>query len=836
MQVGEAEIQRVLEGSRQFLVPHYQRPYSWREEQWKTLWRDLLELVEEADPKPHFLGSIVTAPAKSVPEGVAKRLLIDGQQRLTSVLVLLTLIRDRAREGGAARLADKVQDLITNRHEDGSDHFKLLPTQGEEPTDSDRDTFIKLVRGDGDAGKQGIAAAYTFFSTRLRRSDAPDLDALFRVIVTKLTLVSIILDDKDNPHRIFESLNGKGRPLSQADLIRNYFFMRIDAREHDHVYRELWRPMQRRLGEDALPDFVRHYLMRSGETIRETDVYIALKERVDDDAARSPLDHLEDLVRFANYYEVLLHPHRANGAVRERLERLNRLEVTVAYPFLLSVIADHAAGVRSETEVCATLDALENFLIRRFVCGVPTHGLNRVFPPLYSQATQGSSFIENLHRILSANPRNYPRDTDFRERLASARLYGGGDRREKTKLMLERFETAAGHKERVETETLTIEHVMPQTLNDLWRAQLGPNWEDDHEQLLHTLGNLTLTSYNSELGNAPYGEKRARFGESHLELNKYFGSVEDWNATEIERRAEVLIDQALSIWPYFGSSQRDEAENIADEPVVTGSAPRVVRMRGEEVGVQSWVDVAVVTAEGILRVGDEEFRRVVSELPKFLNFDATAFRRSSRLRRLSNGAYLETNLSAAAIHRLCVQSVQIAGIGPDEWAVVYDRTLAVSSDGDDAFGKRSAYQTFFQKLIDELRERHQFTNARIGQPQNWYSFTSEAQGFKYSFNFATGGRLRSEVYIDVGDRDTNKAVFEKLIADRAAIDAEFGEPLAWERLDQRQACRVACYHNGAVTDAPEKLDEHLRWAVEHLLRFKKVFGPRIRTVSSQLPR
>jgi uncharacterized protein with ParB-like and HNH nuclease domain len=262
-------------------------------------------------------------------------LLIDGQQRLTTLLVLLTLVRDRAREKGLAKLADRIDDLVTNRHEDGPDHYKLLPTQSEDATESDREAFVRLVHGNPSATKSGIGAAYEFFAGKLRRADAPDLDDLLRVLITRLTLVSIILDDRDNPHRIFESLNGKGRPLSQADLIRNYFFMRLPEKEHERAYLDSWRPMQRRLGEDALTDFVRHYLTRFVGVIRETDIYAALKARVDEDKKRAPIEHLKELARFSEYYAVLRDPAKAASArVGVRLHRLNRLEVTVAYPFL----------------------------------------------------------------------------------------------------------------------------------------------------------------------------------------------------------------------------------------------------------------------------------------------------------------------------------------------------------------------------------------------------------------------------------------------------------------------------------------------------------------------
>lgn len=669
MQAAEAKLQRVLEGSKQFLVPHYQRPYSWQSEQWEALWRDLLVLLEEENPQPHFLGSIVTSPARSVPEGIEKRLLIDGQQRLTTLLILLALVRDQARLSGLDKLASQIEDLyLTNRYESGNDYYKLLPTQSEDPSLSDRENFLRILRGGGADAKSGIALAYQFFQHKLRKPDAPGPEALHRVAMGKLTLVSIILDEHDNPHRIFESLNGKGRPLSQADLIRNYFFMRIDAGEHDKTYVELWRPMQKRLGDDAITPFVRHYLMREGPIVRETDVYSALKTRVDEDRKTGPLEHLRRLDNYSQFYNILLRPqHEPSVRLRERLVRLNRLEVTVAYPFLLHVYGDYVRGALSEDDVANLLDTLESFLVRRFVCAVPTHGLNKIFAPLYTQASAEPKLIEGVRKILAS--KGYPRDEEFRDRLESARLYGAGDRREKTKLLLERIEASFGHKEQVIAASLTIEHVMPQTLTDEWQEELGATWEEDHEQLLHTLGNLTLTSYNAELTNDRFLDKKKLYAESHIDLNKHFATVDRWTAAEIEKRAEALAERALAVWPYYGPVLA--SAGATDKFPVTGTIPQVVEVRGRHYPVKTWVEVALVTIEAIANLGDEEFDRVAAELPKFVNRDVTSFRKSSRPKMLTNGAYIETNLSATASYRVCVQATQIAGLGPEEWRVRY---------------------------------------------------------------------------------------------------------------------------------------------------------------------
>jgi uncharacterized protein with ParB-like and HNH nuclease domain len=835
VEAAEAKIQKVLEGSKQFLVPHYQRPYSWKEEQWQVLWNDLGELLEDADPKPHFLGSIVSSPARSVPEGVEKRLLIDGQQRLTTLLVLLTLIRDRARETGATRLAERIQDLVTNRHEDGHDHYKLLPTQGEDPSESDRETFIRLVSGTSAVPKTGIGASYHFFDSKLRRANAPDLDSLMRVITGKLTLVSIILDEKDNPHRIFESLNGKGRPLSHADLIRNYFFMRIHEGDHERIYVDLWRPMQRRLGEEALTDFVRHYLTQRGQVIRETDIYTALKATVDTDADKigGPIDHLKRLVRYSEHYAVLLRPETAQTErLRERLARLNRLEVTVAYPFLLSVYTEYAAGSLPEAAFVTILDTLENFLVRRFVCGVPTHGLNKIFAPLYEQATRASDgdLVAGVRKTLSANSRAYPKDDDFRTRLKSARLYGGGERREKTKLILERLEEALKHKEVVVTGSLTIEHVMPQTLTAEWRAHLGSSAEEDHEEFLHTLGNLTLTSYNAELSNSSFEEKKKLFATSHIELNRHFGELQRWTADEIEQRAEVLADSALAIWPYFGAVHDAEAAAASGAGGVTGKVPKSVRVRESVTPVQSWVDVATATMEGIVALGAEEFERVVGELPRLVNPDATAFRRSSsRLRKLSNGAYIETNLSASQIYRLCLQAAQLAGLGPGEWQVEIAATLEEDDDEDSDHDSRTPTQVqqlqhqFWTEVREALVKTGKFPSLRAPQPRYWYNIVL---GRSWIWLSLTANAQDGQVGIKVNLRgESADQALEKLREQRNAIEHEVGVALEWNRFPAKRTKTVRTVLPCDLADRsawPAAID----WLTRMAIAFRAAFGSR----------
>lgn len=656
MKASETNLRPLIEGAKQYVVPLYQRPYTWGTKNWNMLWDDLLELCEE-EPRDHFIGSIVTMPISSVPQGVPKFLLIDGQQRFTTIFVLLALLRDEAKALVGSTLAQEVEEtLLMNRFNQGNDVWKLLPTQ----TGGDRETFLQLLQG-GDAAQQTqISKAVTFFRKRLRSSEAPDLEVLKKVIVNNLLLVSIVLDKDDNPHLIFESLNAKGEPLSQADLIRNYFFMRVHVDQQQQLHETLWVPMQKRLG-GSLPEYIRHFLMKDGATVKKDEVYFALKQRADDKSQQDVIDYLREIEKFADYYAKLLRPDEETSCkLRERIKRLNRIEVTVAYPFLLNVYDDYTNQRLSEDEFAAIMDVLENFMIRRFVCAVPTNRLNKIFPSLYAQAAESVSLVEGVKESLRT--KGYPRNAEFRERFVSSRLYAGSAART-TKLILERLETSFGNKEAVQFANLSVEHVMPQALTDWWKQHLGDDFEATHELLLHTIGNLTLTGLNSELSNADFPHKRKIFKDSHLDLNNWFRDCKEWNEEAMRARAEALADRALSVWSYFGSSG-DEAPVTAQ--TVTGTIPSGVVILGQRLPVGSWRKVAQKTLETTAELDQEVFDRIVTELPRFVAQSGGGFRSP---RKLANGAFMEANLSASAINRFCIQVVEAAGLSPEDWFV-----------------------------------------------------------------------------------------------------------------------------------------------------------------------
>jgi uncharacterized protein with ParB-like and HNH nuclease domain len=260
MQAKETKLKDIIEGTKQYVIPLFQRTYSWTKKEWEILWKDLIELCETENRRTHFIGSIVNMPTVSVPEGVTKFLLIDGQQRLTTIFIILTLLRNKARENQKEKLAEEINNtLLVNQYKEGNDYFKLMPTQ------IDRESYKNIINGKSNETENQITIAYSFFDKKLKQINV-EHDKLKDIITTYLSVVSIVLDVDDNPYLVFESLNAKGKPLTQADLIRNYFFMRIHIDMQDEVYNSYWQPMENRL-KDNLTEYIRHFLMMDGNII-----------------------------------------------------------------------------------------------------------------------------------------------------------------------------------------------------------------------------------------------------------------------------------------------------------------------------------------------------------------------------------------------------------------------------------------------------------------------------------------------------------------------------------------------------------------------------------------
>jgi uncharacterized protein with ParB-like and HNH nuclease domain len=547
MEAAPAKVIQYFNGEKQNLIPLFQRPYTWGEDNWKTLWNDLMVQYDMGDTGTHFMGAIVSVPARSVPVGVSKYLIIDGQQRLTTVSLLLCVLRDCLDANSASRIQEV---YLTNRFREPEDTLKFVPTQ------VDRDVYraIALDRQVPENNKDvRMAAAYHFFRDKLLKGtdlndDPIDISKVLTTLEQRLQVVMINLGEDDDPYLIFESLNFKGEPLTQADLVRNYLLMRFrhsisTGGEQERVHSKYWIPLEKRLKSD-LPEFLRHYTMKDGDNIKQGGIYAAIKTKLKNmDATEAVEAEAQSMLRFGEFYARFLFPDQEETtSISECLENINELQVTTSYPLLLRLFDACQTGHLIDVELEKCLKLIESFVVRRAVCKIPTNSLNKLFIQLAKNFPE-ADHTKWLQRSLSSS-RRFPKDAEFDIAFIKQPQYGSRI----TRFILCRLEQSFKHKETVDLSKVTIEHVMPQTMNQEWKDELGAEAEKIHNTWLDTFGNLTLTGYNSELGNLPFSEKKAKLENTHIELNRWILQQENWRVPEIEERAKSLLLIANKIW------------------------------------------------------------------------------------------------------------------------------------------------------------------------------------------------------------------------------------------------------------------------------------------------
>lgn len=554
---------RFFQIGKQCVIPIYQRTYSWTEEQCESLWLDIVKVGANLNLPTHFVGSFVYVQDGNAHllSATPQCMVIDGQQRITTISILLLalakVIRDNEGEifiEGNVRITPTYikNNYLLNAHEEGERRFKLILTQ------ADKETYLNMLQDLPlpDKYSERIKDNFDYFEEKLQDPDI-DLKTIYTGI-QKLMIVEIALDrSHDNPQLIFESLNSTGLELSEADKIRNYVLMGMEPVRQTRMYSEFWFPMERSFGQSEstgyFDRFIRDYLtLKLNRIPKIGDVYREFKNYAIENDAGDIESLVADISKYAKYFVNMVFGKEVDKNLIQVFNNLNQLKVDVVYPFLLEVYADYEKELLSKIEFLEILHLLESYVFRRVVCGIPTSSMNKTFANLYKEivvADYLNSFKASM--LLKDSYRRLPNDEEFLRELKIKNVYNFKN----SNYMLSKIENSQYQNELINLGQFSIEHIMPQNsnLSDEWQRDLGSDWKEIQGKYLHTIGNLTLTGYNSELSDRPFIQKRdmdGGFKKSRLFLNSGISDLTTWNEIEILNRTNILADLSLTIWNY----------------------------------------------------------------------------------------------------------------------------------------------------------------------------------------------------------------------------------------------------------------------------------------------
>jgi uncharacterized protein with ParB-like and HNH nuclease domain len=671
-----------LDGSdKTFVIPVYQRNYDWKKEHCRQLWNDLLDVFRQ-NRKSHFFGSIVSLGF--VDENDDRQLvIIDGQQRITTITLLLLAMVHMESESLEKDGSISIDD-IWNKYliKEDKTRLKLKPVK------NDSDALNKLYANKPNEyyAKSNVTANYLFFKDCLQKLPNDVHYSNILESIKKLEIVSMMLSkNEDNPQLIFESLNSTGLDLTEADKVRNYILMQLDSKTQELFYENYWNKIEILTSYNVSAFLRDFFIYKERRAPNINKVYSVFKEYMQKNPWKLPGDtekkeaFLKELLLYASYYQDIIHSSHRDNEISKYLQYINNLEVTVVYPFLLELfylndetVNDH---IVSDSDLLAILKIIEIFIIRRLICDTKTSVLNKLFMTLGREIQAYPSYPEEYLNILKfvllekvANLR-FPSDDELREKMKTKDFY---NLRPKNRIHIFQRLIDYEHREIVDIKKLlserrfTFEHIMPQRINTNreWQDELGHNYALIHRTYLHTIGNLTFTAYNSEMSNKSFSEKKAMkggFAETRLLFNDFIVEQERWDEQAIKKRTEMLIEDALIVWPYISATVpvKQKSKGVSytigldDDVDVTGFEIQAFSLSGrQKILVNTWVDFYEQITEKVYTTEREKFRELLGAndlVPGVIGSDIDAKNNLKRTLRIDGDVYLEKNFTPKEI-------------------------------------------------------------------------------------------------------------------------------------------------------------------------------------------
>lgn len=641
-----------------FNIPVYQRNYEWNKEQLVQYFKDLEKIVKEGYNNYHFMGTIVFVSNEK--QGLMmERIIIDGQQRITTTMLLLKAIHDTLDENDAeqnARKEEIYETYIINKYVDEKYKLKLKPVK------EDMSAYVDLIESNETSTDSKVITNYKLLVELINNSRYSVKELYDALAYIEIVYISLEKNSKaENPQLIFESLNSTGLSLTESDLIRNFVLMGLDYEEQTRCYNLYWVNLEKKLTNSRISEFVRDYLtMKTGYVSNKNKVYTTFKKYYIDNNYSSE-EILIDLVRYAKYYHWFININNDDKDINEKLWQIDFLKSTVVYPYLLDLFDDYyEKGSISREELINTLTIIISYLFRRAICNIPTNVLNKIFASMTKNVRKlkemGMAHVDAIIDYLMSKDGSsiFPRDEQFKRSFTETDIYNRGNKLALfTLYSIEKF----SHKEVVDYNELTIEHIMPQTLTPKWKIDLGKDSDETFKIYKDTIGNLTLTKYNPELSNSSFDDKKVIYNDSNIKITRGVSSYDKWDRDTIVNRANDLFNIAQNIWelPVDKYIDLDETNlvpgveySINDDIDVTGYKPTALLIDNDKKQVSSWREMLIVTCRFLIDIDKELFHSLVTHN----NFKRILSNESNGLRnpcQLSHNLYLETNLNAKDI-------------------------------------------------------------------------------------------------------------------------------------------------------------------------------------------
>lgn len=688
MKANETKVDKFLATNETtFAIPVYQRNYDWSLTQCKQLLHDIIETGKIDKINAHFIGSIVYVHDDVyTASGLTELTIIDGQQRLTTITLIYIALYRLAQQLDNQMLVNRIhKTYLINEFAPEAEKLKLKPTENNKEA---LRHILNSEEGEEFKGYSKIIENFNFFKNSIT---ADNYETIQRGL-SKLIFIDIALDrQRDNPQRIFESLNSTGLELSQADLIRNYILMGLSRTNQEKIYKSFWEIIEKNAKDEThnqtrVSDFIRDFLtLKNKEIPNKSNVYVTFKENYPTATADVLEENLSEIKSLSKFYNKLVNPkNEEDKAIRQQLEFINKLEVNVAFPFLMKVYEDYSNEVIDKQTFISVLGLIQSFTFRRFIVGLPTNALNKIFMSLYDKVEQ-DNYLFSIQKslLLRSGVQRFPRNTETINALKEKDVYN--IKSKNRTYLLERLENYQNNEPvAIEGNTdITIEHIFPQNPDPKWKLELG-NEEYNYikENYLNTIGNLTLSGNNGKLGNKYFTEKQLMNDQdkeqgykfSRLWLNRDLQTLTKWDRTEIENRANVIAERFLHIWQYPDIQIEDIHENDevnifeAEDP--NGRKIEYYVFLDQRTSVSSAKDFYVSVFKQLFELSSELFFTTGLRERIMLVSDINIERLERDYEKLNDTYYLYTNIVNSTKFDRIKEALTILGL-EDELTIKY---------------------------------------------------------------------------------------------------------------------------------------------------------------------